>query len=94
MISQRNIYSSQTLYLISKDVVQLQVTADEQRRGEIPPVGDWCKSAFGDQSKSTQLKSVIHGRCYLRETFEFPGVTPLLDFIHSTYAVLLVMFVL
>ena len=50
--------------------------------GEIPPVRDWCESAFEDQGKSTQLKSVIRGRCYLREEFEFPGVTPLLDFIH------------
>ena len=50
--------------------------------GEIPPVGDWCESAFEDQGKSTQLKSVIHGRCYLREEFEFPRVTPLVDFIH------------
>ena len=47
-----------------------------------PPVRDQCKSAFGDQGKSTQLKLVIHGRCYLREEFEFPGVTPLVDFIH------------
>ena len=67
--------------------------ADEQWLGEIPPIGDWCESAFGDQGKSTQLKSVIHRRQYLRETFEFPGVTSLLDFIHSTCFVLLVMFV-
>ena len=58
--------------------------------GEIPPIRDWCESAFGDHGKSTQLKSVIHGRCYLREEFEFPRVTPLLDFIHFT--MLLVMF--
>ena len=67
--------------------------ADEQRLGEIPPIGNWCESAFGDQGKSTQLKSVIHRRQYLRETFEFPGVTSMLDFIHSTCFVLLVMFV-
>ena len=66
---------------------------DEQQLGEILPIGDWCKSVFGDHGKSTQLKSVIHGRCYLREKFEFPGVTHLLDFIHSTCALLLVMFV-
>ena len=47
-----------------------------------PAHRDRCESAFGDQGKSTQLKSVIHGRCYLREEFEFSGVTPLLDFIH------------
>ena len=50
--------------------------------GEIPPVGDQCESAFEDQGKSTQLKSVIRGRCYLREEFEFPRVTPLTNFIH------------
>ena len=41
--------------------------------GKIPPIGDWCESAFEDQGKSTQLKSVIRGRGYLREEFEFPG---------------------
>ena len=61
--------------------VSLQALADEQS-GEIPPIRDQCESASGDQGKSTQLKSVIHGRCYLREEFEFPGVTPLVDFIH------------
>ena len=45
------------------------------------------------QVKSTQLKSVIHGRQYLRGTFEFPGVTPLFDFILTSYSVLSVMFV-
>ena len=59
--------------------------ADEQRLGKILPIRDWCDSAFGDHGKSTQLKSVIRGRCYLREKFEFPGVTHLLDFIHFTY---------
>ena len=47
--------------------------------GEILPIGDRFESAFEDQGKSTQLKSVICGRCYLREEFEFPGVTPLVD---------------
>ena len=46
------------------------------------------------KTRESQLKSIIHGRQYLRETFEFPRVTLLLDFFHSTYAVLLVMFVL
>ena len=50
--------------------------------GEILPIGDWCESAFEDQVKSTQLKSVMRGRCYLREEFEFPGVTILVDFMH------------
>ena len=29
-----------------------QITADEQCSGEIPPVGDQCESAVGDQGKS------------------------------------------
>ena len=60
----------------------ISLQADEQRAVRSLPVGDQYKSAFEDQGKSTQLKSVIHGRCYLREEFEFPGVTPLVDFIH------------
>ena len=50
--------------------------------GKISPVGNQWESAFEGQGKSTQLKSVIPGRCYLREEFEFPGLTPLVDFIH------------
>ena len=50
---------------------------------------------LGDLDKSTQPKSVIRGRQYLRGTFEFPGVSPLLDFIHFTCVVCyLVMFII
>ena len=58
------------------------ITGRRAESGEITPIRDQCESAFGDQGKSTQLKSVIRGRCHLREEFEFPGVTPLVDFIH------------
>ena len=43
----------------------------------------WASKKMGENTmQCSQLKSVIHGRCYLREEFEFPGVTPLIDFIH------------
>ena len=50
--------------------------------GEIPPIGDQCESACEDQGKSDQLESFIRGGQYLRETFEFCGVTHSIDFIH------------
>ena len=50
--------------------------------GEILPVGDQCESACEDQGKSDQLELFIRGRQYLRETFEFHGVTHSIDFIH------------
>ena len=81
--------------IVRSPFVYFQVTADEQWLGEIPPVGDQCESAVGDWDKSTQPKSVICGRQYLRGTFEFPGASPLLDFIYSTCVVCyLVMFII
>ena len=59
----------------------ISLQADEQRVVRSCPVGDQCESTFEDQGKSTQLKTVICGRCYLREEFEFPRVTPLIDFV-------------
>ena len=41
------------------------------------------------ETRASPLKSIICGRQYLRETFEFPGVTLYLDFIHYTYIFML-----
>ena len=70
------------LLIVCGPVCVYLIAAEEQRAARSCPVGDQCESAFEDQGKSTQLKSVICGRCYLREEFEFPRVTPLVDFIH------------
>ena len=69
-------------FLLCGSVCVCLISGRRAESGEIPPVGDRCESAFEDQGKSTQLKSVINGRCYLRGEFEFPRVTPLVDFIH------------
>ena len=41
------------------------VVSDKQQPGEIPPIGDWCESAFEDQSNSTEIdhpwKAVFKG---------------------------------
>ena len=55
--------------------------ADEQESGEIPPVGDQCESACGTSASWLNRKSVIRGRCYLREKFEFPAAIHLETFV-------------